>query len=142
MAPEGQSLSSYTKAEQAIINSRKVQCQGCRGDFVLFDDRGFHGPGQPSKKERTIILLDYYNVEIIGRLQVSPMPIWSTDIAMMSPKQSRVAGVGADFMVDPTKYTHTSFRRSLNYRVISYFLSKSFFLSHMKCVVKQWIGLG
>jgi hypothetical protein len=141
MAPKGQRLDEYTKSEQAIINARKVPCQGHRGDVVLFDDRGFHGPSQPSYKERTVILLDYYNVTMIGRLQASPMPIWSSDIAMMSSKQSRVAGVGSDFMVDPIEYTHTSFRNSFNYRVASYFLGKLFFLVHIKYIIRKWIGM-
>ena len=140
MSPKGQKLTSYSKAEQSIIQSRKVCCTGNRGDLVLFDDRGFHGPDQPSKKDRTVILLDYFSVDKIGRLQVSPMPIWSNDIANMSPKQSRVAGVGAQYMVDPTEYTHTNFRKTFYYRLMSYFLSIAYFSQHLKMKLKNWIN--
>ena len=57
-----------------------MRCDGQAGDLVLFDDRGFHGPDQPTNADRTVILLDYYRVDTLGRVQVS-MPIWSSDIA-------------------------------------------------------------
>ena len=139
MSPKGQSLASYSKTEQSIINARKIVCAGLRGDLVLFDDRGFHGPDQPSKVNRTVILVDYFRVDTIGRLQVSPMPIWSTDIAKLSPKQARVAGVGADYMVDPIEYTHTEFRKTLNYRVMSYMIKFSFISTHLRIKLRNWV---
>lgn len=139
MAPKGQDLSSYSKTEQAIISARKTVCAGRRGDLVLFDDRGFHGPDQPSKVNRTVILVDYYRVDTLGRLQVSPMPIWSTDIAKLSPKQARVAGIGADYMVDPIEYNGTGFRKTLNYRVMSTMIKLAFISIHLRNMLRHWV---
>jgi hypothetical protein len=139
MSPRGQRLDQYPKAEQRAILARKIRCDGQRGDLVLFDDRGFHGPDQPSKADRTVILLDYFRVETIGRLQVSPMPIWSTDIARLTEKQLRVAGAGADCMVDPTEYTHTRFRRNALYSLIAWAVSKAYIIDHIKSILKNLV---
>jgi hypothetical protein len=140
MSPHGQQLTQYSSQEQQAILSRKVRCDGRKGDLVLFDDRGFHGPDQPSRADRTVILLDYFRVETIGRLQVSPMPIWSSDIGKLSDKQLRVAGVGADFMVDPSEYAHTRFRRNSFYKLIAWAVTKSYLFDHFKNLIKALLG--
>ncbi len=137
LAPKGQNLNAYNNEEQQLILSRKVRCDGLKGDLVLFDDRGFHGPDQPSNTERLAILLDYFHVGELGRTQVSPMPIWSSDIAHLSEKQLRVAGVGADFMVPPSEYAHTRFQKNPWYPLIAWLVSRAYFWQHFKSTIKH-----
>ena len=137
LSPKGQNLNAYSEEERQLILARKVRCDGLKGDLVLFDDRGFHGPDQPSNIERLVILLDYFNAGELGHTQVSPMPIWSSDIAKLSEKQLRVAGVGANFMVAPNKYTHTRFQNNLWYRPLAWLVSRAYFWQHFKSTIKH-----
>tara|TARA_B100000989_G_scaffold298667_1_gene289019 strand:- start:853 stop:1851 length:999 start_codon:yes stop_codon:yes gene_type:complete len=142
MSPHGQSLSRYPSADQKAILSRRVRCDGQTGDLILFDDRGFHGPDQPASADRTIILLDYYRVDTIGQMQVSPMPIWSSDIASMCATQLRVAGCGATYMVDPLDYAHTKFQKNSFYSTLSWLVSNAYYFSHLKNKLKSYIRRG
>ena len=140
LSPKGQNLNAYSDKVRQMILARKVRCDGLKGDLVLFDDRGFHGPDQPSKTERLVILLDYFHVGELGRTQVSPMPIWSSDIAQLSAKQLRVAGVGADFMVPPGEYAHTRFKKNPWYQLITWLVSRAYFWQHFKFIIKRLLG--
>ncbi|MSP67510.1 MAG: hypothetical protein EXQ96_05345 [Alphaproteobacteria bacterium] len=140
LSPHGQDLTRYPAAERAAIEATLVRLDGRAGDLVLFDDRGFHGPDQPSRVERTVILLDYYRVATFGRVQVSPLPLWSTDLARLTPRQLAVLGVGADFWVSPMAYTATRFRRSAAYGLTRLIIENSYLLNHAKAKLKALIG--
>ncbi len=142
MSPKGQNLSAYSLQERAAMLDRKVRCVGQRGDLVLFDDRGFHGPDFPSSAERRVILMDYFRVDTIGRLQVTPMPIWSTDIAALSPAQLRVAGAGADYMVHPTEHSRTRFRKSRLYPALAWLVKNAYLKDHIKNNIKSLLKRG
>jgi hypothetical protein len=135
-APFGQNLRDYPPEMQAKIMSHCVRCDGRKGDIVLFDDRGFHGPSQPSAKQRLIILLDYYRVSTFGRTQVSPMPIWSCDIGRLSPRQLLAAGAGAAYMIPPTEYTYTRFKRNKLYPLIVKIIENAFLLKHWNAYLR------
>jgi len=131
-APSGQNLPAYPVAQREEILSKCVKCDGIKGDLVLFDDRGFHGPSQPSSVERLAILIDFYRIATFGRVQVSPMPIWSSDIASLNPRQLRAAGAGASYLVPPAAYTYTRFKRSPLYPIITWLIEHAFILDHWK----------
>ena len=132
LSPRGQDLAKYPQQERREILARQVRCDGKRGDLVLFDDRGFHGPDQPSHTSRLVILLDYYRVATFGRTQVSPMPIWSTDIAKMNVRQLRVAGAGATYMVSPLENTQGRFSRNPLYPLIARAIELAYVVRHWK----------
>ena len=108
-----------------------------QGDFVLFDDRGFHGPDQPSRTERTVILVDYYRVATFGRRQVAPLPIWSTDIGRLNARQLRVLGAGAEVWSTPHDYLLTRFRRNRAYRIATSIVENAYLLRHWKAKLKS-----
>ena len=83
-AVDGPNLSDYPSDIRQRILERRVRCDGQKGDLVIFDDRGFHGPDQPTDADRVVILLDYYRVETHGFTQVSPMPVWTSDLGGLS----------------------------------------------------------
>ena len=68
MSPHGQKSASYPADMRKSILSKRVRCDGIRGDMVLFNDQGFHGPDHPSRSERLTILLDYLRVKTFGQL--------------------------------------------------------------------------
>ena len=56
LSPYGQKLKPYPKELKNKILENMYKCKGLAGDLVLFDDRGFHGPDQPSLKDRKVII--------------------------------------------------------------------------------------
>lgn len=136
-APHGQNLADYPPADRAAILERWTRIDGQRGDFVLFDDRGFHGPDQPSRTERTVILVDYYRVATFGRRQVAPLPIWSTDIGRLNARQLRVLGAGAEVWSTPHDYLLTRFRRNRAYRIATSIVENAYLLRHWKAKLKS-----
>ncbi len=136
MAPRGPDLSAYPADERRSIMDKRVRVDGRAGDLVLFDDRGFHGPDQPCRKSRRVILLDYYRVATFGHTQVSPMQVWSNDLGGLSPRQLRVLGVGADYMVAPQDYMGTRFRRSGMYRPVRMLIENAYLWHHFKQKIK------
>jgi len=136
MSPRGQDLSKYPKQERDEIMARRVRCDGKRGDLVLFDDRGFHGPDQPSRTSRLVILIDYFRIATFGRMQVSPMPILSTDLAKMNDRQLRAAGMGATYMVPTMDYTFTRFKRNPLYGMITKTIELAYLTQHWKASLR------
>ena len=137
MAPHGADLRGYPEAERQEILNKRVRIDGLKGDLVIFDDRGFHGPAQPSTAQRTVILLDYYRVDTFGYFQVSPMPIWSSDIGRMSDKQLRVAGAGADYWIPPEKYMGARFRRNPVYSLVTKLVENAYLWPHFRQRIKE-----
>lgn len=136
LAPRGPDLSKYPADEQRAVRDARVRVDGQAGDMVLFDDRGFHGPDQPSRARRRVILLDYYRVETFGYTQVSPMPVWSTDLGRLSPRQMRTLGAGAEYMIPPREYMGTRFRRSGFYGPVKFLIENAYLWQHFKQKVK------
>jgi Phytanoyl-CoA dioxygenase (PhyH) len=136
MAPRGTDLDTYPADERRAVMATRVRIDGMAGDMVLFDDRGFHGPDQPSRARRRVVLLDYYRVKTFGFTQVSPLPIWSNDLGRLTATQMRVAGAGADFMVSPEEYMGTRFRRNGLYGPVKFMIENAYLWPHLKQKVK------
>jgi hypothetical protein len=139
-SPHGQKLASYPAEMRESILSMRVRCDGLRGDLVMFDDRGFHGPDQPSKSDRLVILLDYFRVRTFGQTQVTPQAVWTSDLGGLSTTQLRVLGVGADFMVAPIDYTKTRYKYSRMYGLVCSLIDKTYLVTHMKQKLKRSLG--
>jgi hypothetical protein len=140
LAPRGQSLSDYPEDEKRAILSTRVRIDGLAGDLVLFDDRGFHGPDQPSTKSRTVILLDYYRVATFGHVQVSPLMVYSADLGGLTPRQLRVLGVGSGEMVPPEEYLTTRFLGSPRFRRAQRTVETAYRMMHLRQHVKKLLG--
>lgn len=140
MGARGPDLGDYPAEERADILRRKVRVEGRAGDLVLFDDRGFHGPDQPSRAQRTVILVDYYRVETLGRTIVSPAAVWTDDLARLNERQLRVMGVGATAMVDPYASMRTRFKRNAMYGVANFLIENAYLWSHAKNKMKALLG--
>lgn len=139
-APHGQKLSSYPSDQKTSIVSSKVRCEGRAGDLVIFDDRGFHGPDQPSASDRLVVLLDYYRVSTFGFKQVTPIQVPTKDLGGLTARQMRVLGAGAGVMVDQQEYTGARFRHTWQYRLSSILVASAFYSKHLKSVLKRAIG--
>ncbi len=140
-APHGPNLASYPADEQKKIRSTLKRLDGLRGDVVLFDDRGFHGPDHPSKADRTVILLDYYRTDVFQNKQVTPMPIWSTDIGKMTSEQLRVMGAYSDHMLSPKEFKWNGrIKAARVFPLIKFLINNAFITTHVKNKIKSFLG--
>lgn len=140
LSPHGQRFADYPAEKRKEILAARVRCDGRAGDFVLFDDRGFHGPDHPSRADRSVLLLDYYRVKTLGNVVVSPHPVWSTDLAGLSPTQSRVMGVGADAILPPESYDKARFRRNRFYPLLTWLIERAYLGQHWKNKIRHLLG--
>lgn len=144
MAPKGSRLSKYTAAEQAEINKYNWRIEGRRGDLILFDDRGFHGPDQPSKHDRLVVLLDWFNDRVWGgATQNTPFRVFTSDLTHLTQNQLRVLGVGAKQQKPREQYHMHGFATSRKglYNIASKFVNLAGLSTHIKKTIKQKIKL-
>lgn len=139
-AQRGQILNKYPKDVISELEKGRVKLDGDKGDLVLFDDRGFHGPSQPSKKDRLVLLLDWFNEKSWkGKFQMRPFTILSSEIDKFSKKQNRVMGVGSKPMENLSDYhIYSKFRKkkSLTFSLIKKIIEYSFYTDHIAKNIK------
>ncbi len=135
----GQHLKDYPKHIQKKINENIFICKGQKGDLIIFDDRGFHGPDQPSKKDRSVFLLDYYRNNTFGSTVVSSHTVKITDLSNLDKTQLRVLGLGAQEMVKREEYVGTRFKKNLFYNFIAWIVDNAYFYIHIKLLLKKKI---
>lgn len=144
-SPHGQNLVDYPDKLRELVLSKTRRIDGMRGDLVLFDDRGFHGPAQPSKADRTVLLLDWINVNVWGApYQVHPFSVLTTDFGKLSEKQRLVAGIDAIPLAPLEDYHfYQRFKNSkpFAFRMASFIINNAFLLDHLRKVVRTRIRL-
>lgn len=122
-APRGANLWEYPEDERKRIASTLVRVEGKKGDLVLFDDRGFHGPEQPVPVSRTVIILDYYNVAMFGRKTKTPFPALLNDLGHLTTRQLHALGLGAGTMIPYPRYHTRQFSGNRHFRPVSRLLA-------------------
>ena len=135
----GQHLKNYPKDMRESINNNITICKGIKGDLILFDDRGFHGPDQPSNNDRSVLLFDYYRNNTFGPVVVTPHYLQITDASFLDKEQLRVLGIGASVMVSRDEYVGTRFKHNFFFNIIAWFIEHSYFYKHFKAVIKNKI---
>ena len=131
-ASHGTDPSKYPDVLWQQITSNMRRVEGRKGDLILFDDRGFHGPEQPVSVSRTVVIFDYYKVQVFGNFVKSPSPVFVTDLADLNKRQLKVLGLGAGVMIPFEKHHMRSFRSNPYYRVVSRVFEAMFGLSRLK----------
>jgi hypothetical protein len=142
----GQEIERYTPIERAEILSTWTRLVGNKGDLVLFDDRGFHGPDQPSRFPRLVMLLDWMRNESWGGpTQVAPHLIQSTDIGRLSPRQLRLLGAGATSLGPRDSYHIHQFGRKksskMAFRLARLIIDHTYTANHWKRSIRKWLQI-
>jgi hypothetical protein len=135
----GQHFANYPKSLKETINKNIFICKGIKGDLILFDDRGFHGPDQPSKKDRSVLLFDYYRDKTFGSVIVTPHLIKISDAAILDKDQLRVLGINASVIVPREEYVGTRFKKNILFHFIVLLIEKAYFFKHIKSIIKHYI---
>ena len=133
----GQHLKNYPKDIRESINKNITRCEGIKGDLILFDDRGFHGPDQPANEDRSVLLFDYYRNKTFGAVVVTPHYLQITDLSFLDKDQLRVLGMGASKMVRREEYVGARFKHNFFFSFIVWLIEHAYFHKHIKAVSKN-----
>lgn len=128
-SPHGSNPSKYPDEMQSKIRTGMRRVSGNRGDVVIFDSRGFHGPEQPVPQPRTTIITDYAPLRLLkdGATKTGS-PVILTDLTGLDLRQLRVLGVGVKSATPYEKYHIHSFNRSRGFKLFDFAIRSWFTL--------------
>lgn len=86
------SLADHEKKDKLYANLHKIV--GKAGDVVLFDERGFHGPEQPTKAERKVLLFGYQSRLATSNRARTGIPVIISDLEDLNQRQLESIGIG------------------------------------------------
>lgn len=143
-APHGASITTYPRELRKKIEDDLVRIEGKKGDLILFDDRGFHGPEQPTSVPRTVLLLDYYSRDMFKGRTKTPIPMLLPDLGHLDQRQFEWLGLGAGVMIPFHEYHVRQFNRSRHFGKLSR-MSDALFSLHLNATrakkrVSGWLG--
>jgi len=88
--------------EELYNNLHKIV--GKKGDYIIFDERGYHGPQQPVKVPRTVILFGFQSTTYTKNRSRTGIPVVISDLKNLSEKQLKIAGIGGGTRSSYDKY--------------------------------------
>lgn len=145
-APFGSNVNNYPDDIQKQIIDSLVRVEGIKGDLVLFNDTGFHGPEQPVSESRTAMLFDYYSDEVFEGVTKAPIPVIINDLGDLTEKQLKSIGLGAPSMIGYEQYHMRKFNRNPNFKWLKAFhkLLFAYDLARIKTInkIKKMLGKG
>lgn len=131
------SLSEYPENERLKIQKNMIKVIGKKGDLILFDDSGFHGPDQPSKKNRTVLIFDYYKLETFGDRTKMKIPVFLNDLGHLTKYQLKVLGLGQNFMIPHRNYHTRQFDKTKKYFLLKKMIDFIYFFDFIEIKVKS-----
>lgn len=119
-SPHGSNPNAYPENMRKQIVEGMRRISGRRGDLVVFDSRGFHGPEQPVPTPRTVIITDYAPIAYCrdGTLKTGA-PVVITDLTGLDQRQLRVLGIGMKAATPFEQYHIHSFNRTRGFSAFS-----------------------
>jgi len=95
-------LSAHKDKSKIEKNLKKIV--GKKGDMIIFDERGFHGPEQPVKTPRTVILFGYQSKVYTKNQSRTGIPIIISDMQNLNGRQLDAIGVGGGTREEYNEY--------------------------------------
>ena len=105
-------ISNLPKNEKNKIMSNIIKVEGKAGDIILFDDLGFHGPHQPYMQPRSVLIFDFYSVNIFKKIPKAQIPIFINDYNLLSVKQKKMLSFHKDSFSSEDNYHIRRFKKS------------------------------
>lgn len=116
-------LDKHIKRDEIKKNLYRIN--GKKGDLVIFDERGFHGPEQPVKTPRTALLYGFQSKTSTSNKSRTGIPIVISDMINLDSKQLKVIGVGGGTRAKYEDYhARKSVLKTKNYRYSSKLINK------------------
>jgi len=129
----------YSDDFVASILDSMIILPGKKGDIILFDDRGFHGPEIQTESARLSLLIDYFKREEFSYRTRTPMPALLNDLGQLNEKQLRILGLGSNFSIPYEEYHIRTFRDTKGYKIVQKAFTWQFAYQYRKYLLKKSI---
>lgn len=93
---ENTSLISQHKNSEDL-KKKLLRISGKSGDVIIFDETGFHGPEQPTSKERIALLSGYQLFEATNGKTRTQIPVLLSDLRDLTDRQLKCLGLGSKY---------------------------------------------
>jgi hypothetical protein len=133
----GSSPEGYPPAMLQQIIQNMVRVEGLAGDLVIFDDRGFHGPEQPVKSSRRVIIFDHFRRDVFANTTKGPVPAFLNDLGHLNQRQLNFLGLGAGTMRSHDGHHIHHFNRQKGYPMAARLFEGYFALERLKRRVRN-----
>ncbi len=135
--PHGADPYKYPEQLKSDILNGMRRISGKAGDIVIFDERGFHGPEQPVKTERTTLLYGYQGKIYSNNTVRNPAPVVTSDLNNLTPKQLDVLGINSGSRVSFFNYHIRKYDKHRSYNKMKKSLLKRIGRRSIKSIVKD-----
>ena len=88
---EPDQLNKSKNKKNYVENLRRIN--GKKGDIVIFDEGGFHGPEQPVKNSRTVIISGFRSKKIFENKTKTEIPILNSSLSLIDDEQKNALGL-------------------------------------------------
>lgn len=122
----GEHLRDYPEKTINDIRPTLRRINGKKGDIILFDHRGFHGPEQPVKVPRTVFIGGYQSAKNFGYKIRIPILIYMSDLACLNERQKNALGLNCKGSILDSDNIHIS---------TSYKKNNKFFYNFLKNLI-------
>ena len=95
---------------------------GKKGDVIIFDERGYHGPEQPVKESRTVLLYGYQSIKASKNSTRTEIPILINHLKGLSVRQLNTLGINSNARQKYEDYHMRSFGKQNIYKYSALFL--------------------
>jgi len=130
-------MDKHPNLEELKNNLKRIN--GKAGDIIIFDENGFHGPEQPTKTPRTVILANYQLAKYINNKTRHAFPVVMSDLKNLTSTQLRCMGFGTGSNIGYEDLHFRKFDDSKNYKKIKKVIENKMFLSLMGHKIKNKI---
>lgn len=121
LTEQTKSISSlYNHPDKDNLFNNLFRINGKIGDVILFDEKGFHGPEQPTRISRKIILSGFQLKKYTNNMTRTAIPVLVSDLKGLSDIQKSVMGIGSGSRGEYESY-HL---RNLNNNLVINYISK------------------
>jgi hypothetical protein len=103
------------------IENNLYRIHGKKGDIIIFDERGYHGPEQPVKAARTVLIYGYQSVKASKNTTRTEIPIIINHLKGLNIRQLNTIGFNSSSRGNYEDYHFKSFskRKTYKYMVLS-----------------------
>lgn len=129
---QGKNPANYPEEERNRFMEKIVRVEGLAGDLVMFDERGFHGPEQPVKISRRVIIFDHFKVSVFARATKWPLPVLLHDLGHLNQRQLRFLGLGASSLRPYEMFHIHHYDRNPGYPIVARAYEGLFALDRLK----------
>ena len=101
------------------IENNLHRINGKKGDIIIFDERGYHGPEQPVKATRTVLLYGYQSVKASKNSTRTEIPIIINHLKGLSIRQLNTIGFNSSSRGNYEDYHFKSFSKGNTYKYMA-----------------------